>query len=1098
MSPSPRKEMPAGYSALAAAASAAEGHKEAAPEEDAGTENGAGISAPPVVSVDSAGERVQERARHRESSEQASALTPLTPAIPTATTRLCEEPLDLEEVERVLAGDAMTVMAYTGRMAHMQRTELEQQSSGTPHDPRDQLAEQEAAGAGRAAGRSVLGDEGESMLSPGARSLSKTPLTPPRRAEPAKTWGFEPPRDKVDYGEILAKARTAGWGAEALHYGIDTSEPRGPTLQACPVEPEKVTRVVVVTVVRATDLLSADANGMSDPFATVQLDGAIGEKRKRVNKGGLSYISVDAVTSTQKSTLNPVWEEQFRIPVTGRVGQLKIQVFDYDVVGDNDFLGLGSVSLHMLRPLQGDDEGEPNPEEVNEKWLQLRGKTEMGPATGAVHIRYWMEIEYPYHVDFHVELPCTAEDFTGTDRKERKDADGQELEEEQAPKGKQAAFKEAIAATARNIQDSFVIKPKHVKICAVVPMTQKRTNKKQPVVSVRVDVSISVPDKEVGESLKSTLSRDALNGQLDLRIGHMINNEPKPEVKGQPTKGLSKKERKRREAERLMDPDEIKDQILFLNLPPSMSDDARKIKMQKKADEKARKQRAKALALSRGRQQQLLRLHSNRPRWKEWAWRKWEKAGNRFHAMAEYCMETWEAVKQSYKDMGDLAHVDKNSLALRSAQVHHITTKEEVIGWTIMVALLMAGFIGSLYIWVRDFAEPLSTYLLAECLAISSQQTEKPRGFGLDPLKRAEVLVHVFSSSMPECCCADRDGKQRCDEWQTIAYDAVNREHSSGSKEHFLVKHGHPGTFYPCWHSSDKQWVVLSRNYNSEFLWVPILALVFMCISAYQCYCKIKGYRAVSRHYHRIHDIVHTDRGLVPEDAWIYEDADFRPHPKQQFELRQMFDEDLPSSSLHASKVKSDDDGRLSCSDEEFPVPPNPTLHEMMMRPQEEVEEEDCDDEGRLLQVWYHVQPPIRGLLWRHNLLWQDKQFHNAEVKKWYTFVIFDDGGDTALTEIKLKSGHQRAKWADMKAHLIRKLGSAGLLGVARDHHWDNKTYCLRYIDPYQKPERKLAGKVYIYSHIQTHTQAALLVALQYPIHMYEYICTCIYIHRFS
>ena len=82
--------MPAGYSALAATASAAEGHQKAAPEEDAGTENGAGISAPSAVSVDSAGERVQERARHRESSEQASALTPPTPAIPTATTRLCE------------------------------------------------------------------------------------------------------------------------------------------------------------------------------------------------------------------------------------------------------------------------------------------------------------------------------------------------------------------------------------------------------------------------------------------------------------------------------------------------------------------------------------------------------------------------------------------------------------------------------------------------------------------------------------------------------------------------------------------------------------------------------------------------------------------------------------------------------------------------------------------------------------------------------------------------------------------------------------------------------------------------------------------------
>ena len=40
-----------------------------------------------------------------------------------------------------------------------------------------------------------------------------------------------------------------------------------------------------------------------------------------------------------------------------------------------------------------------------------------------------------------------------------------------------------------------------------------------------------------------------------------------------------------------------------------------------------------------------------------------------------------------------------------------------------------------------------------------------------------------------------------------------------------------------------------------------------------------------------------------------------------------------------------------------------------------------------------------------------------------------------------------------MKARLVAKLGSNGLLGVPRGASWDNKTFCLQYIDPYQKPE---------------------------------------------
>lgn len=46
-----------------------------------------------------------------------------------------------------------------------------------------------------------------------------------------------------------------------------------------------------------------------------------------------------------------------------------------------------------------------------------------------------------------------------------------------------------------------------------------------------------------------------------------------------------------------------------------------------------------------------------------------------------------------------------------------------------------------------------------------------------------------------------------------------------------------------------------------------------------------------------------------------------------------------------------------------------------------------------------------------------------------------------------------------MKARLVAKLGSNGLLGVPRGRFWDNKTFCLQYIDPYQKREPQEHGE---------------------------------------
>ena len=46
-------------------------------------------------------------------------------------------------------------------------------------------------------------------------------------------------------------------------------------------------------------------------------------------------------------------------------------------------------------------------------------------------------------------------------------------------------------------------------------------------------------------------------------------------------------------------------------------------------------------------------------------------------------------------------------------------------------------------------------------------------------------------------------------------------------------------SFYPCWHSPDKSRVILDRNWNAEFLWVPILSLGCMCMSAAKLFNQV-------------------------------------------------------------------------------------------------------------------------------------------------------------------------------------------------------------------------------------------------------------------
>jgi hypothetical protein len=621
----------------------------------------------------------------------------------------------------------------------------------------------------------------------------------------------------------------------------------------------------VLHVVRAKGLIAADSNGTSDAYAVMQVEGAINPKPVK--------------TTVKKATLDPEWDETFRVPVRGRVGQLKMQLFDHDVMSANDFLGFAKTSLHTLQV----------GEEVREEWLKLKGNTDMGPAQGAVQVKVWMET------------------FEG---------DPSALEPKKVQFGRAATFSKASA------------------------------------------------------DLEGVTSLD------DVDLGFYFNIE----------------------------------------LPL----DAKAVAARKLAEEKESKLLAQKLLNNRQRKERERQERRNRPPWKDRAWEKWRRACEGAQAMQDFAKELAAKGQDVYRDSTDFVVIDKKSLALKAAGTSKVKAWHEAMGWSLVTLLLMTLFICSLYIWVRDFAEPLSTYLPAECLAISSKQTESPRGFGSAPLMRGEILVHVFSSTMPECCCPDNDGKKRCAEWQVVSYDAVNREHSSGSKEEFIRKHGHPGSFYPCWHSPDKQFVILSRNWNAEFLWVPILAILSMCASAYWSFQKIVEYRALVRHYDRIHKIVHTPTGILPEQAWIYEDADFHPHPKQRWVYMQIEaaeeEEKYKHSHPESKAVDNEVADKAGTSSDEEPQMVNYNLRDLLTQHVLAEEEEDMyPPEGELnFREWYNIQSPVKGTLYRANKFIEEQRKVKADLALWYTFVVFENGGERSVAEIRLKAGVHRANWAGM------------------------------------------------------------------------------------
>ncbi|ONH75097.1 Tricalbin-3, partial [Pichia kudriavzevii] len=92
------------------------------------------------------------------------------------------------------------------------------------------------------------------------------------------------------------------------------------------------TGLLTVGLLRANGLLSADRNGYSDPY----VEGYINQKHLFKSK-------------TIKKTLNPEWNEVFKVPIKSKTRQsLTLFVWDWDLAGDNDPLGNVTIPLKNL------------------------------------------------------------------------------------------------------------------------------------------------------------------------------------------------------------------------------------------------------------------------------------------------------------------------------------------------------------------------------------------------------------------------------------------------------------------------------------------------------------------------------------------------------------------------------------------------------------------------------------------------------------------------------------------------------------------------------------------------------------------------------
>jgi hypothetical protein len=107
---------------------------------------------------------------------------------------------------------------------------------------------------------------------------------------------------------------------------------------------------------------------------------------------------------------------------------------------------------------------------------------------------------------------------------------------------------------------------------------------------------------------------------------------------------------------------------------------------------------------------------------------------------------------------------------------------------------------------------------------------------------------------------------------------------------------------------------------------------------------------------------------------------------------------------------------KAGTSSDEEPQMVNYNLRDLLTQHVLAEEEEDMyPPEGELnFREWYNIQSPVKGTLYRANKFIEEQRKVKADLALWYTFVVFENGGERSVAEIRLKAGAHRANWAGM------------------------------------------------------------------------------------
>lgn len=109
-----------------------------------------------------------------------------------------------------------------------------------------------------------------------------------------------------------------------------------------PVDAAEGTRIIKIRLLAASGLLKKDIFGLSDPYCRVSLC------QDRSNPNEDTVTGTVAVSEHIKKTLNPVWDAQFRFRVNPSSDYLLFEVFDYNKLTSDDFLGLVRFPLYHI------------------------------------------------------------------------------------------------------------------------------------------------------------------------------------------------------------------------------------------------------------------------------------------------------------------------------------------------------------------------------------------------------------------------------------------------------------------------------------------------------------------------------------------------------------------------------------------------------------------------------------------------------------------------------------------------------------------------------------------------------------------------------